>query len=330
MSLEALIALILLQTVSVLFSPLSVLNTKLISVFASNFYLIELDEDDIDLVNEAKGISKSNKRKRLKKAIAKEEEEDKAFYTDEDDDGSEGHPDLSASEAFRALKGPSKIQTNVTSEQMDLVNKIFNNSDDDDEEDIKKLPAPIKKEYPDERLTSDKMIPDSSKLHTDPKFRAKVADVDIPERLYIRYMDRLEPKKKEIEEEALYIYNARKAYKPFTGNEEITIKKIEEVLHNLRIDHYDLPFIATYRCYMFAPELTEEDFTEIYELDLEWNNFNKTKKALRKNFEKIKEHVSDPDQIRVFLNNAMSNNELMDIHHFINFYKKFKYEELSK
>jgi len=69
------------------------------------------------------------------------------------------------------------------------------------------------------------------------------------------------------------------------------VESIRNVLKHFRVDYFDIPFIVTYRCYLFQQELQPSDFYDIYEMDLEWNNFRKTKLALEEKLEEVEKDI---------------------------------------
>ena len=64
------------------------------------------------------------------------------------------------------------------------------------------------------------------------------------------------------------------------------------------------------------------DYYEIYELDLEWSNFLRTKLAIEERLESIRNYVPQIEIIDEFLRTATTNNELEDIHTYLSFQSK--------
>jgi hypothetical protein len=255
----------------------------------------ELDEDDLDLINENKG---KKGRKRLQKEKYKAQPEEERF----DDE-------VSDHENHQQFIDGDKDEGGVVNEQLDQFNQIFADDSESDDEEIKQKEEPI----------HDRNLDLEMGLQTDEELRNEIAKVDIPERLYTRLRDRLDPTEDELEDEAKWIFAAKKHWKGYHSGEEKTIESIKGVLRHVRKNHFDIPFIATYRCYLFQQELQTSDFYEIYEMDLEWNNFSKTKKAITEKLDAIRTHISDAEVIDECLSTANNNNDLHDVHQYITF-----------
>lgn len=165
---------------------------------------------------------------------------------------------------------------------------------------------------------------------TNEEWRNEISRVDIPERLYIRLKDRLNPKESELEMEARWIYNAKKHWKKNQVGEDRMIESITNVLTHFRKNYFDIPFISTYRCYLFQQELEPSDFYEIYEMDLEWDNFLKTQRAVYEKISEVKDKLEDFQTIEDAINLATSNTDLHDILEYVEFYKNLLPENQSK
>lgn len=260
----------------------------------------QVDEDDLDLINENK--KSSNRRKRIKKnreKLKEDQEEAQPQYDDEVSDG--GIPPDQSEEQLRKKQ------------QISVFKNIFDSSDDEEEKEQAK--------QEDKEL----VIRDSSAMgkFRDLEWRKKVMEINIPERIYIRLKDRLNPTEAELEAEAKWIYKYKKYWKGGNVGEERMVKSILNVLTHFRKNHFDIPFIATYRYYLFQHELQRSDFYDIYELDLEWDNFIKTKQSLEKKVKEVVEFIPGSTEIQQAVDNAMTTNDLHDVNLYITFCKNF-------
>jgi len=248
----------------------------------------EIDEDDLDLINEGK--SRKN-RKRLMKANLKEKDEMPELKDEDYEDEGEVIQD-----EFIEGGRPTHIRGSgedipMINEQLNQFNEIFGDSDED--EDIKPDEGKIEQ---DDDMHAD-AIEEKIDIENEEKWRNEVIKVDIPERLYIRLKGRLEPTDEELEEEAKWIYKTKKRWKNYHAPEEKVVASIKGVLKHFRKDKFDIPFLATYRCYLFQQELQVNDFYEIYEMDMEWCNFLKTKKAIEDRLDGIRTHIPNSEMI---------------------------------
>lgn len=152
----------------------------------------QLDADDIDLVNESK--NDKGKRKRIKKNREKlKEEVDGLKYEDEE---SEQDPDLLQRELM-----------DKHNSQKGLFKAIFEDSDDEDEDEEVKLEEEKSKDNFQLRTNA------GMGIFGDDRWRNEVIRVDIPERLYIRLKERLNPTTQELTAEARWIFHSKKIWK---------------------------------------------------------------------------------------------------------------------
>ena len=183
-------------------------------------------EEDKDLIRENIGGEGKSKRKRIKKNREKLKEELEApKYEDEESDQEEKFLQEKARE--------------VHNEKMGLFKQIFEDSEDSDdkedqEEDEDRDTIRLKKTF-------------EMGVYGDDKFRNEILKTDIPERIYIRLKDRLNPSEGELFEEATWIYHSKKHWKGYHVGEERMIESIQNVLKHFRKSHFDIPFIATFR-----------------------------------------------------------------------------------
>lgn len=266
----------------------------------------ELDEDDLDLVKE----SKTQKgRKRLRKAKEKELA-DHTLLKDENyaDEDNFNHPSAFIDQA--SLPHPSQtISTSLP--QLQLFTTIFGHSSDSEEDEPMPAHSPLAS-----------MTDDQLQIESEEKHRNDVLKTDIPERLYLRLKSRLEVSDSEMDAESLWIYKNRKHWQSYQSPSEKVIASVRGVIKYFRKDKFDIPFLATYRCYMFQQELQPSDYWEIYEMDVEWNNFLKTKNAIEERLEKSRKFIAGPEVIDECFAMASNSEDLEDIHGYLTFLAK--------
>ena len=107
----------------------------------------------------------------------------------------------------------------------------------------------------------------------------EIAEQDIPERLQIKLSDRFNPDKKEIDDEATWIFdnhiNSLSASRDMILVQKIQdIKiKIQQVLEYIRCMNYDVPYITRYKMHDLSPELEPRDVWFIFNIDIEYGKF---------------------------------------------------------
>ena len=108
-----------------------------------------------------------------------------------------------------------------------------------------------------------------------------IIDYDVPERLLIKFKDRLEDKevKEELKEEAQWVYDKLKD--KFDERRADKIKEtIFRVLELLRVEYCEIMYIYYYRRLVWEPDLKLESLWKIYQLDDEWAIIRQMKKQL--------------------------------------------------
>lgn len=276
----------------------------------------ELDEDDLDLINEGKT---KKGRKRLRKATQKE-------AIDEHELKDESYADENyAQDEFIEGEKKHSYQAGVSgidSKQLGQFQAIFGDSDEDSDEE------PIEKVEQEEQM--DDLMDEGAGFESYEKFRSEILKADIPERLFMRLKGRMNPTDDELESEAKWIYQHKDHWKKYSVTEEKVVESIKGVLKLFRKDHYDIPFLNTYRSYLYQQELQASDFYEIYELDKEWNNFLKTKVAIQDRLEAIRTLIPQVEIIDEFLSQATNNDDLEDVHYYLAFQSKINPEIAKK
>ena len=109
----------------------------------------------------------------------------------------------------------------------------------------------------------------------------EIAKSDIPERLQIKLSDRFNPDKKEIEDEATWIFdnhtNSLSASRDMilVRNIQEIKMKIQQVIEYIRCEkyQYDVPYITRYKMHELSPELEPKDVWFIFNIDIEYGKF---------------------------------------------------------
>ncbi|XP_051786507.1 transcription elongation factor SPT6 [Erpetoichthys calabaricus] len=179
---------------------------------------------------------------------------------------------------------------------------------------------------------------------------------DIPERFQLRSIPVHSAEEEELEEEAEWIY--RNAFSTptisiqdsldylergssgsnFSRKGPSTIQKIKEALNFMKVQQFEVPFIAFYRKEYVEPELNINDLWKVWQWDEKWTQLKTRKQNLMRLFQKMQayqyEQISaDPDKpladgIRPLdtadierLKDVQSMDELRDVYnHFLLYY----------
>ena len=166
----------------------------------------------------------------------------------------------------------------------------------------------------------------------------EIAEQDIPERLQIKLSDRFNPDKKEIDDEATWIFdnhiNSLSASRDMILVQKIQdIKaKIQQVLEYIRRMNYDIPYITRYKMHDLSPELEPRDVRFIFNIDIEYGKFQIQKTQCEQFFNKLEE-LLDSRELNHYKNHisyAVSQRDLNDMQPLIDFYKSFYQPELDK
>jgi len=95
----------------------------------------------------------------------------------------------------------------------------------------------------------------------------------------------LSPSAEELQKEAIWIFQRLvqdKNKEEFTNNTDAIQNKIQRVLHLIRVEHLDVPMVATYRKYEYQKDLTDEDVWTIFDLDLEYGKYTQEKNQIQR------------------------------------------------
>lgn len=244
----------------------------------------KLEEDDYDLIRENTGRQKKRRLKKeldeLSSGVKEMKLEDHDRFIDDD------------APASHFAQGVTKIRTGVTSETLKLAEEIF----PDEDEEMEDVISPKKEEEEDIK----QIFKRERELHKDIQTEKdrQIVGADVPERLSERLEGRMTPTDSELEQEALWILNIISRDSKFEQAEMKALnEKIFKVIEAFRKHHLDIPFIIFYRGFFFEPELSRDDVWKIYELDLEWESFYKTRTNLQTMFIELKPYLDDPSML---------------------------------
>ena len=150
-----------------------------------------------------------------------------------------------------------------------------------------------------------------------------IINADFPERLLIRYnLEELPILSQEIKPELEWICE-QKNYIDSPAKK----KKIISLLEFLKKEFLDIPYIVTYKYYIFEHDLTKRELWEIYELDKEYQKIMDLKKKVMNNFNTLEPFLNEKiyhNMKEKFIENAKSAQELRNMMNYIN-YNKEKY-----
>jgi len=160
----------------------------------------------------------------------------------------------------------------------------------------------------------------------------KLKETDIPERLQLKCPNRASPDDQEILEEAEFIYNTGFTSLQDQIEKDDLIERISNVLRFLWKDHFEIPFIATYRKDHWytgrlpvkgkEDQITEEPATllqhhlwEIYDWDEKYLSFKNKKSNLKQLYEKLQNHpeIGNDPSIAKYLELIETNQNSDDI-----------------
>ena len=117
----------------------------------------------------------------------------------------------------------------------------------------------------------------------------EIVNADYPERLLERYsIDELKNLSQEIKEEVEWI-SEQKNYNDFINKK----KKINTLLELYKKDFLDIPYIITYKFYLFEHDFTEKELWEIFELDYEYQKLLELKKKVMNNFASLEPYLNE-------------------------------------
>jgi hypothetical protein len=148
-----------------------------------------------------------------------------------------------------------------------------------------------------------------------------IIEADYPERLLIRFKEEdLPTLSQEIKPELEWICEEKNYNDSPTKK-----KKISTLLEFLKKDFLDIPYIITYKYYIFEHDLTKRELWEIYELDKEYQKLMELKKKVISNFEALEPYLNE----KVFysmkekcIDNAKTVQDLKNMMNYINYNKE--------
>lgn len=151
----------------------------------------------------------------------------------------------------------------------------------------------------------------------------RIINEDYPERLLTRYkLEELNTLSQEIKPEVEWICE-QKNYNDSLNKK----KKITTFLELYKKDFYDIPYIITYRYYLFEHEFQKKDLWEIYELDKEYQKLMDLKKKVLNNFNALDSYLNEKifhTMKEKYIDNAKTIQDLNNMMDYIN-YNKEKY-----
>ena len=153
----------------------------------------------------------------------------------------------------------------------------------------------------------------------------QIKSVDMPERFQLRIPDRALPDGRELTLEAQWIFKqcfVEKRGAIGTGEQVDLTSKIRNVLHFMRVDLLEIPFIYQYRNDYVAPLMTEEECWDVYEWDEKWHRLSVKKENLLALYGDKEEIVALGGEERYIdlISQAETDEELNDLTEYFNFY----------
>ena len=146
---------------------------------------------------------------------------------------------------------------------------------------------------------------------------------DYPERLLARYkLEELQTLSQEIKPEVEWICE-QKNYNDSPNKK----KKVATFLELYKKEFLDIPYIITYKYYLFEHDLQRRELWEIYELDKEYQKLMDLKKKVINNFETLESFLNEKiyhNMKEKCIDNAKTIQELKNMMNYIN-YNKEKY-----
>ena len=150
-----------------------------------------------------------------------------------------------------------------------------------------------------------------------------IINADYPERLLMRFkLEELPTLSQEIKPELEWICE-QKNY----NDSPTKKKKIITFLELLKKDFLDIPYIITYKYYLFEHDLTKRELWEIFELDKEYQKLMDLKKKVINNFNSLEPFLNEKiyhNMKEKCIDNARTIQDLKNMMNYIN-YNKEKY-----
>eukprot|EP00340_Litonotus_pictus_P000881 CAMPEP_0170526458 /NCGR_PEP_ID=MMETSP0209-20121228/11860_1 /TAXON_ID=665100 ORGANISM="Litonotus pictus, Strain P1" /NCGR_SAMPLE_ID=MMETSP0209 /ASSEMBLY_ACC=CAM_ASM_000301 /LENGTH=1549 /DNA_ID=CAMNT_0010816271 /DNA_START=14 /DNA_END=4660 /DNA_ORIENTATION=- len=139
-----------------------------------------------------------------------------------------------------------------------------------------------------------------------------------------------------ISAEVEFIYEKLKYSKTSSSgtmeNTSLMREKIKVILEHMKVKHMEVPFIVTYRKFVYEPELNTNDVWKICIYDLEWKKIYSYKESLRKQLKQLKflemENLSHLE--KKYIDKPRNIHELKCMESFVIYYKDNYSEEIAK
>ena len=169
----------------------------------------------------------------------------------------------------------------------------------------------------------------------------EIAEKDIPERLQIKLKDRFHPSEEHLREEAYWIFGniteSLEDSKESNQSQKQKIKDIQEkimkTLSFFKNDQLDVPEITKYHKSKLLPEITPSEVWRIFNLDIEYGNFEVQKKQISDFFLQIKSFSPDNQDILHIVDKIhyiKNHRDLKDYYALVDFYKSYYQKELEQ
>jgi len=150
-----------------------------------------------------------------------------------------------------------------------------------------------------------------------------IINEDYPERILTRYkLEELPTLSQEIKPEVEWICE-QKNYNDSPNKK----KKIATLLELYKKEFYDIPYIITYKYYIFEHDLQRKELWEIFELDKEYQKLMDFKKKVINNYNTLEPYLNEKvfhTMKEKYIDNAKTIQELNNMMNYIN-YNKEKY-----
>lgn len=302
---------------------------------------LNLDEDELDLIEKK---PKKVKLKRVGQERVKREEEDDLFDEERDEE----------------KERRKKRRKEVDEEEENYENNFEEDEFENKKGKKRKRSINVNEKIETEELTKADKLKRLAKIYSKEELEEEyiteidglIKQIDIPERLLkglteyqlseiqsqIKNKESIklfEVSGNEILNEVDFIFDKLKSSRYTSSDKQTNQNKIKEkiklVLSNMKVDFFEVPFIALYRKMNYEPELSQGDIWKIYELDVEWRKLKLVKEQNRKNFDQLRGLKFDNEEllIKKYIENVRSVEDLWYIESFIAYIKKYYSEEIE-
>lgn len=139
----------------------------------------------------------------------------------------------------------------------------------------------------------------------------------------------------EISAETEFIFDRLRYRNSTFDNENISNiirAKIRVILENMKNMYFEIPYIITYRKFLYETELNSNDVWKIYQLDLEWKKLNSYKKNIQKQIKIIRLlNIDNLDfLVKKYIDKVRTFQELKYMEAYVSYYKDNFSEEITK